>query len=260
MGNLRLSQRRYDDALEPLRQADTILTRLAEDFPDRARYRKKLAKTYLGLGTARAKVRKPDEAEDYWQRGRKLLAELLGDDPGEAEYQADLGRCLGNLGWLRLGRKDLAEARLLLEEAVRYLGAAHHKTPGRLDYQRDLRSHLQSLAETLVQAGDRPAAVKAAADLAAVFPDQPLGYYYAACFVARCASLAEREGSTEDAARHAGQAAELLRQALARGLRGDERLADEESIFRPLAARPEFAGLLDELKARSRPSTAARGG
>jgi tetratricopeptide (TPR) repeat protein len=260
LGNLRISQRHYGDALAPLRRAETILSRLDEDFPARTRYRKKLARTYLSLGSALAKIDEKGQAEKNWQKGQALLTDLVDKNPEEMEYQADLGRCLGNLGWLALGRDDLKAARPLLEKAVQHLGAAHGANPGRFDYARDLRSHCQSLAETLVRVGDRPKAVEAAFGLAAVFPERAQGYYYAACFVARCARLAAKDGSAREADGYAGQAADLLGQALDKGLKGDERLADEEQLLGPLAERPEYDELLRKLKARPRPAAAARRG
>jgi eukaryotic-like serine/threonine-protein kinase len=258
MGNLRFSQRRYGDALGPLRQAETTLSRLAEDFPDRARYRKKLAKTLNSLGSALAKDGKSDQAEENWQKARDLLTELLRDGPEEAEYHADLGTCLGNLGWLKLRRKDLRGAKSSLEEAVGHLRISLESSPKRLDYRQALRNQYQALAETLVQAEDREGALKAAVALAQVFPERALGYYYAACFAARCVPLVEKEPFDDLAARRAAaarQAAEagaLLRQALDKGLVGAERLSDEEELLRPLAERPEFGRLLKELKALPR--------
>jgi tetratricopeptide (TPR) repeat protein len=259
MGNLRFKQQRYADALVPLRRAETILARLTEDFHDRARYRKKLAKTYNSLGSALAKDKQLDQAEANWKKARDLLTELLGDGSEEMEYRADLGRCLGNLGWLKLRQEDLPAARSLLEGAVGYLRAAHESSPGRLDYQQALRSQYQTLAETLVQSGQRKEAVDAAAALAETSGDWAKGHYLAACFVARCVRLAEKEGQAADAERCADQAATLLRQALDRELTGKERLAEEEELLRPLAERPAYATLLNELRARSRPAPGAGG-
>jgi hypothetical protein len=48
------------------------------------------------------------------------------------------------------------------------------------------------------------------------------------------------------------QSAALLRQALDKGLKGAERLPDDQQILQPLAGRPEF----EELKALARPAVA----
>ncbi len=265
MGNLYFSQHRYDDALAPLSEAEAILRRLAEDFPKRAHYRKKLAKTYNSMGSVLAKKGKPEEARKDWELARDLLGDLLRDDPNMAEYKADLGMCLGNLGWMRLEQDDRQGARACLEQAIEHLQEARRLKPKRLDFRQALRNQYRALAETLVQAGDRAAAVKAATALAEVFPDQAQGYYYAACFAARCVGLVKQETFADAAARRAAeeeqarQAAAFLRQALDKGLRGDERLVDEARLLRPLAERPEFDGLLRELSARPGPP-AAKGG
>ena len=253
------AKRRYSDAAGTVAPGGDDPQPACRRLPrSGARYRKKLAKTLNSLGSALAKDGKSDQAEENWQKARDLLTELLRDGPEEAEYHADLGTCLGNLGWLKLRRKDLRGAKSSLEEAVGHLRISLESSPKRLDYRQALRNQYQALAETLVQAEDREGALKAAVALAQVFPERALGYYYAACFAARCVPLVEKEPFDDPAARRAAaarQAAEagaLLRQALDKGLVGAERLSDEEELLRPLADRPEFGKLLKELKALPR--------
>jgi serine/threonine protein kinase len=256
LGNLRYLLRNNPGALADLARAEPILVRLAEDFPARARYRKKLAKVYNSLGSVLTKMNRPDLAEANWTKARDLLTELLREDAAEAEYHADLGISLGNLGAGKVRQDDLRGGRLLLEEAVVQLRTALPSNPNRRDYKRALRNQYRDLAETLVRSEDRPAALAAATALAEVFPDQAQGYYYAACFAARCVALAEKEAFADAEARQSAvrrqveQSVSLLRQALDKGLTGTERLKDDEQILRPLAGRPE----LDELKARLRPA------
>jgi serine/threonine-protein kinase len=256
LGNILFDREDYDQALAELDQADEILTRLVEDFPDRPRYKKKLARTYNSRGGALLESGEERPAEEDWQKARRLLEKLVEADPQEAEYLADLGKCVGNLGLLRFQQGDLFAAGTELTEAVRLLRAALKPNPKRPDYLEALRDHYQSLAEVLVRAGERGQAVEAAAALAQVFPERALGHYYAACFTARCVPLDEKAGDADGAAKHAAQAAAHLRQALDRGLTGAERLTKEDEPFAPLAPRPGWAELLAELETRKRPAPA----
>jgi tetratricopeptide (TPR) repeat protein len=201
--NLYFRRKKYDDALADLGRAETILTRLTEDFPLRARYRKKLAKTYNSVASVRDRTNRLELAEENWTRARDLLTDLTGHDPTEGEYQADLGICLGNLGTLKVRQTDLAGGRALLEQAIEHLRTALRSSPQRLSYREALRNQYQALAETLVRAENRADAVQAATNLAQTFPDQALGYYYAACFVARCVHLVEKESFADAEARRA---------------------------------------------------------
>jgi serine/threonine-protein kinase len=249
LGNLLLERRDYPGALEELRAAEALFTRLTEDFPTRPRYAKKQARTWNSLGSVLAKTGKPGPARELWEKAREHLDKLVRDDPESPEYQADLGIALGNLGWLKAKGGDREGAAPLLADAVGHLETAVRSGPKRLDYRRALSDRYQTQAEVMVLSGDRAGAVKAATALAEVFPERAKGYYYAACFVARCIPLAEKEGA---AAEETARAAGLLGKALQKGLTGGERLPDDERIFQPLAAHPEFRGLLAELEAKRR--------
>jgi serine/threonine protein kinase len=255
LGNLLWRRRQSDKALAELDRAREILTRLVEDFPARPLYQKKLGRTYNSRGSVLATSGQMTSAEESWTKARDILSDLVERDPGVAEYQSELGLCLGNLGWLKVEQRDLPASRSFLDEAIRHLRLALQPNRKRTDYRETLRNQYQTLAEVLVRSGDRSAAVDAAANLAEVFPDRARGWYYAACFVARCVPLAEKDGA-EEAARLAEQAAHWLRQALDLGLTGGERLANEKDIFGPLARRPGFAELLKELESRPRPDVA----
>jgi tetratricopeptide (TPR) repeat protein len=258
LGNSLIDRHQYDAALTELGSAQAILARLVEDFPLRPRYKKKLGRTYLGRGSALEECKRLREAEANWKEAEKHFRWLAEQYPQEAEHQADLGKCEGNLGLLRFDQEDWPAARDYFKEAVGRLKAALDRNRERIDYREALRDHCQNLAETLVCAGEHEAAVEVAGELAAVFPEQPLGHYYAACFVARCVPLAEKEG---DKARHAEQARKLLEEALEKVLRGSERLKrlpekEEKRIFGPLARRDGWPKLLERLEALPRPEDA----
>ena len=139
--------------------------------------------------------------------------------------------------------------RSLIEQGVAQTRAALEPNPQHPDYRKELRNEYQDLAWTLVQLGDHAAAVQAARDLAGVFPGRAQDSYYAACFVARCVPLA---GGDRDAARrYVEQAVALLRKAADTASPGLKRLPDEQQVFQPLAAHPEFGTVMRDLRARA---------
>jgi tetratricopeptide (TPR) repeat protein len=250
LGNILLDKEDHDQALAELDQAEEILIRLVEDFPGRAHFWKKLARTYNSRGSALAEMGEERPAQDDLHKAELLLRKLVAEDADEPEYVADLGKCVGNLGLLRFQQDNLAAAGSHFREAVSLLGAARDRNPQRLDYLEALRDHWQNLAETRVRLGDCAGVVEAALALAEVFPQRALGHYYGACFIARCVPLDEKAGDSNSAAHHVDQAATLLRKALEAHLTGDQRLAKEEEPFERLAQRPGWAELLRALPRR----------
>jgi eukaryotic-like serine/threonine-protein kinase len=248
-GNLLWSQGRHADAQREQQQALALLRGLVADFSSRPRYQKKLGNALINLGSALVSAGDPAGAGQCWQQARTLLAALVKDYPTMADYHALLGMTLALLGWQETEQKHWPEARRLIEESIAETQAALERNPEQPDYRKELRNEYQDLAETLVQLGDHAAAVQAARNLAAVFPERAQDSYYAACFVARCARLAQKDPDT--AHRYVAQALALLRQAVASATPGLKRLPDEKHVFEPLASHAEFAGLLRELEART---------
>src|SRR5262249_33853500 len=114
----------------------------------------------------------------------------------------------------------------------------------------------QDLAETLVRLRDHAAAVQAARNLASVFPERAQENYYAACFVARCVSLAEMDDKA--ASSYVEQAVALLREAAGKAWHNLSRLPDGKQVFQPRATHPEFSALMGELEAKVRPGKPTR--
>jgi tetratricopeptide (TPR) repeat protein len=244
-GNIYWSAGGATDAQREYRAASALLEGLVADFSSRPRYKKKLGGALNNLGAALARAGDRPGAEQCWKRARTLFEKLAADYPRTADYHYLFAAMLGNLGWLRTEQKDWPAARRLIEKGIGELRAALAPNPQHPDYREELRNQYQDLAETLVQLGDHRAAALAAAKLAGVFPERAQDSYYAACFVARCVPLA---GKDEEArAAYIERALKLLQRAVATAPPDLKRLPDEAQVFRPLAARPDFAPLLRAL-------------
>jgi tetratricopeptide (TPR) repeat protein len=253
-GNLLWSQGRQAEAKRDQEEALTLLRELVADFSSRPRYRKKKGNVLKNLGTVLASSGDPEGAEQCWGEARTILEDLTEEAPEVADYQALLGMTLGNLGWLQTERKHWPQARDLIEKGVKRMQTALQPNPQHPDYRRELRDQNRDLAWTLVQLGDHAAAVRAATEMAGVFPEQAQYRYFAACFVARCVPLAR---DNQVAGQYVEQAVALLREAVANAPPNMERIPDEKQVFQPLEARPDFGPLLRELDAKVRPGKAA---
>jgi tetratricopeptide (TPR) repeat protein len=252
IGNLYWEREDVAHALDAFRRAIDMLERLVEEFPDRSAHRKKLADTLNSLASAQATSKDRTGAAVTWGRARDLFRGLTKEFPDVPDYRKYLGITLGNLGWLRTEDKDWSGARPLLEEAIGELTGSLKANPKNPHASQALRRHYRSLAETLIQLGDHAAAVDAALSLSAA-DAEPQDCYHAACFVARCVPLAEKddrlgaESRKTTLARYQDQAIAQLARALRDPAVRLERLADDRTIFRCLEKHPQFHELAARL-------------
>jgi serine/threonine protein kinase len=258
-GLLRINQKQYEEAKRLEQQSLVLLKQLVADFSTRPRYKKKLANTLNNQGLALAWTGNLPQAEQCWHRACNLLEPLLQQVHDPADYEAILGLALGNLGSVCVDQERWWEARDLLVPAIQHLKAGMRPGVERRDYVDALWRNTRSLAETLVQLGDHTAAVAAAADLAALNRSDPLGSYYAACFVSRSIEPALRDetlGAEANRQARADQYAKAavahLRTMLRRGVEGMQRLPKESAIFRPLEGHAGFAEVMQELNAKTK--------
>jgi tetratricopeptide (TPR) repeat protein/tRNA A-37 threonylcarbamoyl transferase component Bud32 len=261
LGILLADAQRYAEAGGAHGQALTIFGRLAADFPAVPDYRKELANTHNSLGIVRMRQHDVSGAQQHFGQARKLFGELAAEFADVVDYQVHLAMILGNLAWLHTEQKDWQAARPLTEEGVQRLQAALKSNPNNRLGRQVLRNQYRSLAETLIELHDHAGAATAALAMPAVLGDQAQDYYYAACFLARCMPLADKDDRLRDRARavtdhYAGRAVEMLREAIGKGGTGWQRLPEprEAEIFRPLEGREDFRKLRAELPARQSPA------
>jgi tetratricopeptide (TPR) repeat protein len=255
LGNVLWSEKKKEEARHELDEAAGLLRQLVTDFPARAGYRKKLANTYISLGSVEYGSGDRAASVRSWAEAATLLQKLVEEAPQLADYQRLLGTVQGNLALARLRDKDLPGACRLLQDAITHLRLALAPNPESPEIRQALRNQYQNLAEAQVRSGDHAGAVAAARELARVFPDRPQDSYYAACFIARAAGLAQQDQRLPDsrarralAGKYAGEALALLRETARRGTHGLRRLPNEDEVFRPLRGNPELPEILAALR------------
>jgi eukaryotic-like serine/threonine-protein kinase len=169
------------------RQALKVRKALAADFPQ---YRTHLALAHreLGLFLYRAKRLREGEKELRAALGvREALVKAFPDDPGLRSALAD---DLSDLGTVVLERGDPARARPLLQQATAQQQKVLEGKSPPADGRARLSRNCTRLANVLLLLGDHAEGVKVAEQLARVAPEDPNGYFEAACAVCRAAALA----------------------------------------------------------------------
>jgi serine/threonine protein kinase/tetratricopeptide (TPR) repeat protein len=250
-----LATDRKPEAEAEWRVALKVLRQLAADFPTTAEYQRALAVQYLNLGTLLRKTDRPQEAETAYREALAIHQRLAADFPKVSDYQHELAATMGNLARLLRDRKEFIRARELLEQALPHERAALEAYPGHPGYRELYLKNRGSLIETLVDLGDHSAAALTAEELVQAVVKPANDLYDAACFLARCVPLAEKDSKLAEPRRgelahqYAGRALEILRQAVQNGYKDVDHMKKDTDLD-PLRSREDFKRLLAELEAR----------
>jgi serine/threonine protein kinase len=246
-----------DRALEQLRQAVERGYRDAARFPNRPQYRQELAACYLQVGVALDNIRRSEEAEALYRDARAIQEQLVAEFPKVPDYRNDLAASLVNLAFMHNRRREFAAAVKLLDEARPHHEAALKANPKNPTYRNYYRNNLSNLAESRVGLGDHGRLAATADELARFGYDPPNDTYTAACFLSRCATLADKDALLDEAARkessagYADRALALLRQAVGRGYKNAVHMKQNPHL-EPLRSRDEFKALIAELEGKTK--------
>jgi len=224
----------------------------AEDFPQKPLYVSNLARTLTNLASALQAAGKLPEADDAYRQAVRLAEKLVEQYPTSPAYQSDLGASQNNLADFLLGQGQPAAARQLLEQAILHQQVALSAVPKHPEYRKFLGNHYRNLAEAALGLRDHAAAVEAALELPRLLPDDWEEYHRAATLLARAIPLAATDMSlteqkrSELAEAYAVRAVQVLRQAIAKGLKDAGRL-QEPQLFQTLSSREDFQRLFADL-------------
>jgi serine/threonine protein kinase len=249
-GRLKQAEAAYRDALARQKQ-------LAADFPAVPEYREELANIHNRLGILLRHTGRPGDAEAAYRGALVIQKRLAAEFPTVPDYQNDLAGTLVNLGNLFCARGEYAAARSAHEEAFPHHQAALQSNPRNPTYRLFFRNNRWGLTEALVALSEHRAAAVAATQLleAAVAPASDA--CNAACYLAYCASLAEKDKRLSDVQRkeltrsYADKAMAALRQAVRNGFNDVARMQKAAGLD-ALRGRPDFKQLLGELAAKAK--------
>jgi tetratricopeptide (TPR) repeat protein len=254
LGNVLLELGEHLGARRELDESVVLLQRLVDDFPKRPAYKKKLANTYNSLASVWEADSMPAKVEENWKKAFDLLQQLDQEQPDVADHQLILGMTTGNLGRTCAQRGDWRTARRRFEAAIDHLRRALKSNPKSPDVLRALRDQYQSLSETFLQLGEHALAARSAKALAEVRPDNARDSYFAACFLARCVPLAEKDANLADdharkssAHEYVESAIDMLRAAAVKDRSDLKRLPNEQAIFSSLRGDSRLSELLEKL-------------
>lgn len=188
----------------------------------------------------------------------KLAAEV----PTSSDHRNEAARSIVNLARVRAQEGKHAEAHLLLAEAEPYHRAAMRANPRHPDYRENFRYNRSGLARALLALGDHAGVPPVVAELLEYTATPATDTYDAACFLARCVSLAEHDARLFGPARYllaqqyADKAMTYLARAVQLGFRDSGHIRKDPDL-NPLRERPDLRQLLADLEAAARPPKVA---
>jgi serine/threonine-protein kinase len=248
LGMLLAAGHRASDAEAAYREALGLLKQVVADYPSFPEYRQDLGHCQNNLALLLASANRTEPAEAMYREALATQTRMVEDFPSVPDYHNDLANTLDNLADVVRGRKDFAKARELLEQAWPHIQKAMDAYPRNPVYREVRHENRQYLAATLLELGDYALASQAAADLTRLPFDPANDPYQAACLLARCAALAQKDAKLPDAKRaelskkYADDAMAALRQAVASGFK-DLSEMQKKSDLAVLRLRDDFKKL-----------------
>ena len=124
---------RWQDALEPLRRALEVDTRLAAESPENGEYNHSCGTFHLDLGQAKLHLGRLAEADADEQTAQRLLETALTKDPANLLLSRELARVFTARGDVSVQQKQPAAAREWFQRALAGLTAATTKSAAKTD-------------------------------------------------------------------------------------------------------------------------------
>jgi tetratricopeptide (TPR) repeat protein/tRNA A-37 threonylcarbamoyl transferase component Bud32 len=199
---------------------------------------------HLFLSTNGAWVAASEAGLRSYEKARAVWQELFREHPSYVVYQSHLGKALNNIGEVsyQLGRCE--EALAAYRQALGHLQKAFGKT-SRSDRGMYVKRCYVNLARLQRELGRPAEAAATILDGQKYSEEDAAMLYTGACELTRCMVMISRSLSDEDDAQCrdlADKAVDMLRRALARGLKDPQRLQTDPHL-EPLRTREDFLHL-----------------
>ncbi len=250
---------RLDEAEKIHRQNLEVWQALAAQDPSVIDYRSKTALALENLCSVLKKMSRKPEAEQSIRRSAELRSALTKVMPDSPYNYETLAKNLVTLANLVSERGDLVETRRLQEQAIASSRKALEFNSRNNSYVTLVRDGRAALAETLIKMGEHAEANKTSAELVNDSPEPAPDRFRAGAFLARCVTLAQKDERlpaarrAELASAYAGRAVELVREAIRRGYRDDQKLRCDHS-FDALRTRADFREVLADSSRSQEPT------
>jgi tetratricopeptide (TPR) repeat protein len=181
------------DAEKSYREAIAIEKELVASFPGVPGYRDELGGSYHRLAIVLRDTGRPEKGEQAYRSAVAIQEQLASEFPDVTLYRANLASTMVNLAIHLHERGANAEARKVLEAARPHHQAALAGNPRDRFARHFYRNNIWRLAQILLEDRDHTGAAVLARELPGIAFDPAFDAYEAACVLARCLTLAEKD-------------------------------------------------------------------
>jgi tetratricopeptide (TPR) repeat protein len=245
-GQMQAAEMAHNESLATKKQ-------LATDFPKQPEFRQDLAMSYSNLGDVFDATGRGAAAESAYSHALDIFKELSVEFPNALETRNYVAQSFGHLAILHRKQRNFGVASKLLAEAIPYHETALRESPRHSDYRKSYGENLTTLTECCAGDGRRSAALAAASKRRDVGWSPSADTYDAACALARCVPIVEKDDKLDNGKRQAevqfysDEAMKMLRDAVGRGYRDVAHMKKDPDLD-PLRLRDDFKQLIAELE------------
>jgi tetratricopeptide (TPR) repeat protein len=257
LGNLIRDKGLLKEAEVLYAEALPIHENLVAVYPNRPDFRAELAAGHNNVGLLLRDKGLLRDAEAAQAKALAIQKQLAALFPDVSDYSNAVAGTLFNLANVAGRRRDFAAARSLLDEALPYHQAALKRNPRHSDFRQYYRNSLLELTRTHAGQGDRPGALKVATKGHDLGWDPARDAYGAACMLAQCVPIVEKDEKLAVASRqaemafYAEEAMAMLRDAVAQGYKDTDHIEADKDVD-PLRSREDFKTLIVELTKKAK--------
>jgi eukaryotic-like serine/threonine-protein kinase len=156
LGDSRLAQGRFKDAMEQFQQMDTIIATLAASKPSDLAAQARLARTQRMLGfVAMRHLIDLEQAKRYFRRAIEICRECLTQQPDSDSFKTELASSLGHLAAAEMQLGHLKDARDLYREEIATRESFTPAKSNQSESLRELAGMYERLADLSFKMGDR---------------------------------------------------------------------------------------------------------
>jgi tetratricopeptide (TPR) repeat protein len=245
-GRLKEAEAAYVDAL-------AIQKQLAADFPSRPEFRDELATSHNNLGLLLASTGRLKDAEAAYADALAIQRQLAADFPNQPDLRNALAGTHVNLALVYNQRRDFGAAQAHLTQAQPHHQAALKANPRHPDYRLFYHNNLLALVNAHARLRDQTGAERTAAQLRELGWDPPGNDYDAACALALCIPIIQKDDKLSKEERpsavlfYGDAAMKVLKDAIGKGYK-DAAHMKKDTDLDPLRQREDFKKLIAELE------------
>jgi tetratricopeptide (TPR) repeat protein len=198
------------------------------------------------------------EAEAELASAVEIRRAVLAQNPQNMKARELLAWTLTHAARTALLQKDYPKARRLYEEAEEHARAAVTASPTNAAFRNTMAETLRLPAMMLIARGEHESVPKCVADFLEKSGNSAGATYDAACYLALCVPLAEKDGKLPEAKRkelaqkYAERAVALLRQAIDKGWANAEWMKQDKDLD-PIRDRDDFKQCVADLNKKLAP-------